>query len=275
MIDFHTHIFPDAVAPKALASLQAGALRVEGVAVPPHTDGTMAGLLASMAENGVDQSVVLPIATKESQTPSINRFAAGVQSDGLLSFYSLHPMQQDWEAALEGIAAMDGKGIKLHPEFQFADVDSPEMIRILKKAADLHLIVVLHAGKDIGMPPPVHCTPAQLARALDVVPDVCVVAAHMGGWRMWDQVEACLVGRPLYFDTAFVADDLPKEQYLRIIRNHGADRILFGSDSPWEKPAHTLEGLQALGLTTEEMAKILHDNAAILLGIQRRFSHPC
>lgn len=267
MIDFHTHLFPDAVAPKALASLQAGALRVEGKTVLPNTDGTVAGLLASMAENGVDKSIVLPIATKESQTPSINRFAAGVQSDRLLSFYSLHPMQANWEAILEEIAAIGGKGIKLHPEFQFADVDSPEMIRILRKAADLHLIVVLHAGKDIGMPPPVHCTPAQLARALDAAPEVCVVAAHLGGWRMWDQVEECLVGRPLYFDTAFVADYLPKEQYLRIIRNHGVDRILFGSDSPWETPARTLEGLQTLGLTAEEMGKITHWNAARLLGL--------
>ena len=267
MIDFHTHLFPDAVAPKALASLQAGALRVEGKAVAPNTDGTMAGLLASMSENGVDKSIVLPIATKESQTPSINRFASGVQSDRLLSFYSLHPMQPDWEAVLEAIAAMGGKGIKLHPEFQFADVDSPEMIRILRKAAQLRLIVVLHAGKDIGMPPPVHCTPAQLARALDAAHDACVVAAHMGGWRMWDQVEECLVGRQMYFDTAFVADYLPCEQYLRIIRNHGADRILFGSDSPWEEPAHTLAGLEALGLTAEELAKITHDNAAALLGM--------
>lgn len=266
MIDFHTHLFPDAVAPKALAFLQAGALRVEGVAVPPHTDGTVAGLVSSMAENAVDQSVVLPIATKESQTPSINRFAASIQSEKLVSFYSLHPMQEDWEAVLENIAAAGGKGIKLHPEFQYADVDSPEMLRILKKAAECHLMVVLHAGKDIGMPPPVHCTPTQLARALDAMPDVCVVAAHMGGWRMWDQVEECLVGRPLYFDTAFVADYLTREQYLRIIRNHGASRILFGSDSPWETPAHTLEGLQALGLTAEEMAQITHGNAAALLG---------
>ena len=268
MIDFHTHIFPDAVAPKALASLQAGALRVEGTAVLPNTDGTLAGLLASMSENNVDISVVLPIATKPAQTPSINRFAAVVQSEGLVSFYSLHPAQEDREEVLEQIAALGGKGIKLHPEFQFADVDSPEMIAILRKAAALGLIVVLHAGKDIGMPPPVHCTPQQLARALDAAPDCRVVAAHLGGWRMWDDVETYLVGRDLWLDTAFVCDDIAPEQYLRIIRNHGAERILFGSDSPWEKPQHTLEGLQALGLTEKELGCIIHGNAAALLGLK-------
>ena len=117
------------------------------------------------------------------------------------------------------------------------------------------------------MPPPVHCTPFQLARALDAAPDVCVVAAHLGGWRMWDAVEQYLVGRSLYFDTAFVADYIASEQYLRIIRTHGADRILFGSDSPWETPAHTLAGLQSLGLTEAELAAITYGNAAGLLGI--------
>lgn len=268
MIDFHTHIFPDAVAPRALTALQAGAQRVEGKAVPPCTDGTLAGLLASMEHNGIDASVVLPIATKPSQTPSINRFATEVQSQQVISFYSLHPTQGDWEAVLDEIAAVGGRGIKLHPEFQFTDADSPEMLRILRKAADLQLIVVLHSGRDIGMPPPVHCTPEQLARALDAVPDVCVVAAHLGGWRMWDEVERYLVGRNLFLDTSFVVDYIAPEQYLRIIRNHGAERILFGSDNPWETPVHTLEGLQALGLTQEEMRMITHENAAGLLKLR-------
>ena len=268
MIDFHTHIFPDPVAPKALASLQAGTLRVEGVSVPPQTDGTLCGLKNAMEENGVDVSVVLPIATKLSQTPSINRFASEIQSDRIVSFYSLHPAQEDREAVLEQIAALGGKGIKLHPVFQFADADSPEMLAILRKAAELGLIVVLHTGKDIGMPPPVHCSPEQLARALDAVPEVRIVAAHLGGWRMWDQVEQLLVGRDLCFDTAFVADHIAPEQYLRIIRNHGAEKILFGSDSPWEKPAKTLVGLKALGLTAEELQLITHDNAARLLGLK-------
>lgn len=268
MIDFHTHIFPDPVAPRALESLIAGALRVEGKAVTPHNDATLAGLTASMAANGVDVSVVLPIATKPSQTPSINRFAEGVQSPSVCSFYSLHPMQEDREQVLEEIARKGGKGIKLHPEFQYADIDSPEMLAILRKAAQLKLLVVLHAGQDIGMPPPVHCTPRMLAGAMDKAPGCRIVAAHMGGWRMWDQVEECLVSREdLWLDTAFVADYVSQEQYLRIIRSHGTERILFGSDSPWESPAHTLEGLERLGLTGVELQRITHDNAAALLGL--------
>ncbi len=266
MIDFHTHIFPDSVAPRALESLKAGVLRVEGKQAQAFTDGTLAGLEASMKKNGVDVSVVLPIATKPTQTPSINRFAQALQSERVISFYSLHPAQEDWEAVLEEIAAWGGKGVKLHPEFQDAFVDGPEMIRILQKAAQLNLLVVLHSGRDIGMPPPVHCTPERLARAMDAAPGCRIVAAHMGGWRMWDEVERWLMGRDIWLDTAFVADELSREQYLRIIRSHG--KILFGSDSPWEEPRHTLAGLRSLGLTAAEMQRITHDNAAELLGIR-------
>lgn len=267
MIDFHTHIFPDPVAPRALEALKAGVLRVEGKQAQAFTEATLASLEQSMQANGVEVSVVLPIATKPSQTPSINRFAKAVQSERVISFYSLHPAQEDWEVVLEEIAAEGGKGIKLHPEFQDAFVDSPEMIRIFRKAAQLKLLVVLHSGRDIGMPPPVHCTPERLAKAMDAAPGCRVVAAHMGGWRMWDDVERFLVGRDLWLDTAFVADEMSREQYLRIIRKHGAGKILFGSDSPWETPRHTLEGLCSLGLTEEETNKITHENAAALLNL--------
>ncbi|MBE5802656.1 MAG: hypothetical protein E7319_10285 [Clostridiales bacterium] len=267
LIDFHTHLFPDAVAPKALASLKAGVLRQEGLEAQAYTDGTRSGLERSMEENGVDLSVVLPIATKPSQTPSINRFAGTVQSEQMLSFYSLHPAQEDWEAVLEDIVRQGGLGIKLHPEFQYAYIDSPEMVRILKKATELGLLVVLHTGADIGMPPPVHCTPQRLAGVLDQLDGSKIVAAHLGGFRMWDEVERWLVGRELYLDTAYVADFISREQYLRIIRAHGSQKILFGSDSPWERPQDTLRGLEALGLTPEEMNDITSGNALRLLGM--------
>ncbi len=48
---------------------------------------------------------------------------------------------------------------------------------------------MLHAGTDIGLPPPVHCTPERLARLLDATPGLTVIAAHMGGYACWDDVE--------------------------------------------------------------------------------------
>ena len=138
--------------------------------------------------------------------------------------------------------------------------------RILGKAEQLGLLVVFHAGADIGLPPPVYTSPKKIRHALDYVGGSNLIAAHLGGWAQWDDVEACLVGTPVHLDTAYIAQFIDPAQCLRIIRNHGAEKIVFGSDSPWEDPADTLRFLESLGLNETELSLITHENALRLLG---------
>ncbi len=270
LIDFHTHIFPDVIAPRTIDALiggitkEQGAGYVEGKTIN-FTNATLQGLLDSMEEQGVKQSICLPIVTKPTQTESINRFAEGVRNEKTLSFGSLHPLQDDWEQVLESLAARGFRGIKLHPQFQRSDIDSPESIRIIRKAEQLGLLVVFHAGVDIGLPPPVYATPEKIAHVLEYTEGRHLIAAHLGGWQQWDDVERYLVGSKIYLDTAFIKDHIASEQAKRIIENHGAERILFGSDSPWERPADTLAFLQGLGLTQHQLDLITHKNALRLL----------
>ena len=56
-------------------------------------------------------------------------------------------------------------------------------------------------------------------------------------------------------------------QYRRIIENHGADRILFGSDMPWESPADTLEFMKKANVSDTDFELITHKNAERILGI--------
>jgi len=93
------------------------------------------------------------------------------------------------------------------------------------------------------------------------------VLAHLGGHAMWDDVERLLVGRDVYFDTAMGFECFPTEQFLRIVRNHGADKILFGSDSPWSNASREIEILRSLPLDKKEKEQILSLNAKRLLGL--------
>lgn len=269
IIDFHTHAFPEKIAVRTLEILIGNCERVSGFPLKNHTDGTSGGLLEVERSAGVDLAVVLPIVTNPKQTETINRVARETNEAncGLYSFGSLHPADSDALSWVDRLAEDGFKGIKLHPEFQNFYAD--EEIEIYRRAAKYGMTVILHTGKDAGYPPPVHATPDMLLRVIDKVPDLKLVAAHFGGWNMWDEVSEKLVGTPIYFDTAFVADFIDKGLMTDIIKAHGAEKILFGSDCPWEDPAHTLEFLRSLDIDREDLNKICGDNAAGLLGIEK------
>lgn len=101
LIDFHTHIFPDKIAARTLDDLKSGVLKYEKTTAKSHYDGTKSGLISSMTENGVDISIALPIATKPSQTESINTFASAVSDEKVVSFASLHPENEDTDGILQ------------------------------------------------------------------------------------------------------------------------------------------------------------------------------
>ena len=100
LIDFHTHTFPDKIAAAALKELS------ERSGIFPHTDGTAQGLMDAMARDGVDLSVVLPVATNPAQVEKINRRAleANASSDktGLISFGAMHPDFADYKTERQG-----------------------------------------------------------------------------------------------------------------------------------------------------------------------------
>ena len=47
-----------------------------------------------------------------------------------------------------------------------------------------------------------------------------------------------------------------QEQFLRIVRSHGCDKILFASDSPWAGQKEYVQLFQSLPLRQEEKEKI-------------------
>ena len=259
LIDFHTHCFPDRLAPRAMEKLS-----FAGGGLLPYTDGTAGDLRRSMSEHGVDASVVLHIATNARQQKSVNDFAAAINGPDLICFGSVFPDSPDALDELDRIAALGLRGVKLHPDYQGFSADDPKYKPLYRKISSLGLITLFHAGHDIGFPPPYGGTPEKLARALSWF-DSPVIAAHWGGAGMSEEVLHHLCGREIYFDTSFGYSQMPKYYAAKICECHGADKLLFGTDTPWHTPAMELRLLRSLGLSEEEMAKITHVNAQKLL----------
>ena len=265
LIDFHTHMFPPEIAGRALGGIIERTKAIYGIDQETSFDGTLAGLRASMKDTGTDLSVVLPIATKPTQYRTINKYALEAQGGGIISFASLHPYQNNVNETLAEIVSAGFKGIKLHPDYQQVFADDERFIALVKRACGLGLYTVIHSGEDLGMRPPFHCTVGRLKRLLDRVDESLIIAAHMGGFNMWDEVLDKIVHTSAYFDTAVVSRYIDIDTYRRIIEEHGADRILFGSDAPWEDPRETYAFLMSAGLSEEENELITHKNAERIL----------
>lgn len=276
IIDFHTHTFPDRIALQTVQKLQLASHTVA------FSDGSASGLRDSMAAAAVQYSVVLPVATNPAKLTSINDVSiAHDPCDGLIYFGCAHPLAENLQDELGRIAAAGIRGIKIHPVYQGVDIDDIRFLRLLDRAAELGLIVVMHAGDDIGFPGVVRCSPEMTANALRQVPGVKLVLAHMGGWKNWDQVTDQLGGTGCYLDTAFslgsaaplepdyYTDEelalLNAQQFCTIVRAFGAERVLFGTDSPWTDQKQSKEDILALPLTDSEKAAILGGNARKLL----------
>ena len=280
IIDFHTHTFPDKIADAALEKLRQSSGTVS------FTEGTNKSLAESMERAGVDISVVLPVATNPAKVAHINEISASLTGrDGLVHFGCMHPAVSDIEGEIKHIVSLGLKGIKIHPVYQGVDIDDDRFVRILYACGEAGLTVVTHSGLDIGFPGVVHCSPKMCRRALSLAGPVKLVLAHMGGWRNWDEVAENIADTSAYIDTSFSLGDLTPlpgdnrysedelemlrgEDFVSIVRAVGADRVLFGTDSPWSDQKKSLDDISALPLTQDEKKLILGENAEKLLGIK-------
>lgn len=262
-IDFHVHAFADKIAERTVASLAATCGET------PETNGTLADTERAMREWGIDGMVVLSIATKPSQHLVCNNWAASIKAPHIFPFGSVHPDGDDVMEELERIKSLGLYGIKLHPDYQNFRIEEPRMLPIYRKCAALGLPVVFHAGYDPLSPDLVHCTPEGAAAVLEAVPEMTMILAHMGGNACWDAVETLLCGQfpQLYLDTSLCAKYMTEAQTLRIIRKHGADKILLASDCPWDNTADTIAKLRRIGLTEDEQRLLFAENAKKLLKV--------
>lgn len=259
IFDAHTHCFPDAIAQRAVATL------AEKAILPHYADGTFAGLLAYEAE-GADGFALLPIATRPSQTRSVNRWAASCMSvGGCVAFGSVHPASQEVASELDELCELGLPGVKLHPEYQEFFVDDPAIFPLYRDLFRRGLILHLHAGEDLGFQPPVHGAAERIAAVCDAFPDATIIAAHMGSFQQWDAVETHLAGRTnLWLDTSFGADWMSPERFCRLARRHGIERVLFGTDSPWSDFRKSRDAVLCSGLTEPELQAVFWDNAQAL-----------
>lgn len=268
IIDFHTHVFPDKIAAGTIAHLS------ERGSIPPYSDGTTLGLLARMEEAGVDVAVNLPVLTSPRQFDSVNRFSRELnerfanEPRRIISFAGIHPLCEDIEGKMKWIRENGFLGVKLHPDYQETYISDPAYVRILECARDLDLIVLTHAGLDVAyVNEPMRCPAELVLDLIHRVPYEKFVLAHLGGYEENSPALDRLCGENIYFDTAYILRYTTEDTLRRVLSEHGADRVLFGSDSPWSSMRDDVATVKAFSLVSKDERRLLCDNAKSLLGI--------
>ena len=270
IIDFHTHVFPDKIAKSTIDALASKS------ANSPSTDGTVEGLLQAMERSNTDICVTLPVLTKPTQFESVAKFAIAINErfknadKKLISFAGIHPQCDDIDGKMAYLKSQGIKGVKIHPDYQGTFIDDDGYFEILSCAKKHDMIVVTHSGIDDGYAgQPVRCPPERVLRVIEKVGHEKFVLAHYGAHKQWDEVLEILAGKNVYFDTAFTLHEIEQPLFKKILEKHGADKILFATDCPWQDIKNNVSILKSYQLDKEIEDKILYKNALKLLGLDK------
>ena len=262
IIDFHSHIYPEDVAPKVLASTK------NKVGIEVFGSGTPQGLKADMRKAGIEKAVVLPVAKTPGNVRPINDWIKSLSGDGLLPFGAIHPLMEGLEEELDLLAYQGFPGVKVVPVLQRLCPDGPRCYHLYEALVARNMILVAHAGRAPTGESEAYGTPERFAEVAETFPDLKIVLTHLGGLRMWDEVRESLLpsGKNVYFDSSYASFYLSPEEMAGMIREIGIDRVLFGTDYPWADASREIALIRSLGFSAEEMESIFHGTAERLIG---------
>jgi uncharacterized protein len=260
IVDFHTHAFPDELSERVIKMLED-----EG-GVMARLDGKISSLLSSMDNCCIEKSVICNIATNPSQFHSILAWCRKIRSERIIPFPSFHPHDPEFINRIDAIKQEGFKGIKFHPYYQNFIIDEEKLLPVYEKIAAENLILVMHTGFDFAFPLTRIADPEKILRIVEMFPSLKLVTTHLGAWKLWEEVEHYLLGKPIYMEISFSLDFLNDHDAVRnIFSNHPPQYILFGTDSPWTDQKETLSLLRKLRLGDEKEELMLRGNALTLL----------
>ncbi|MCK5558731.1 MAG: amidohydrolase family protein, partial [Candidatus Hydrogenedentes bacterium] len=188
----------------------------------------------------------------------------------LFPLCSVHPHDRNPENWIRRIAEEGIGGVKLHPMYQDFSIDDERLWCIYEAIAEHDLLLEMHCGRDIGFPNdpvPDRASPQRVAAILRRFSGLKMLCTHMGGWQMWDQVETHLLGKDVYLGTSFALNHMTPERFRKMVQVHGAEKICFGSDWPWNDQDSELGRIEQSGLGKNTIRQLRTANAAQLLGL--------
>ena len=259
IIDFHCHIYPEPIAEKATQSIR-DFYDLQG----GHMNGTVQTLLQQGDEAGIGQFVVLPVGMRPDRVRHVNDFILGevARQPRFLGFGTVHAAMDDLPGEVEYILKKGLRGIKMHPDFQCFDIDDPRLYPMYEMCQG-KLPVMFHMGDKRYA----YSHPAKLRHILELFPGLQVVAAHFGGYSMYETAYEQLKDKDCIFDVSSSLMFMPEGVAEHYIRAFGTERLVYGSDYPLWDPVEEVQRFFHLKLTDAEFEQIAHKTAEAFLNL--------
>lgn len=221
-------------------------------------------ILKVMDASGIDQAVVIPaLSTGKPLPAAIVAEEVSKAPDRLVGFAVVDPKEKDARDRLDEAVQKYGlKGLKIHPTFQALPADDEIWVYpLMEKAQELNIPVMVHSGEAP------YATPWQVGLLAMDFPKVTVIMAHMGCNSLCYTDPAIKMAKRapnLYLETTGVVYDAPIKAACEAI---GADRVIYGSDTPINNPIHEIMKVKVTKISEEAKRKILGENIARILGL--------
>ncbi len=242
MFDVHTHAFPESIARKAVDNLEKFFNGLKAKYIPSYRN-----LRRLLSRHGFEGAFVQNVATNPQQVEKLNDLAHRMNSRlagkvKLIFSGVFHGEYEGYEREIERMKKLRIYFVKFQPEFQNFDPLSKEFLKFIDMMKD-RFFFVFHCGYEYSSPNKKEftVTPKKLVKIKDLIPRAKIVAAHMGGVLMWDEVLEHLAGRDIWIDTSGAAGLIEESKAKEIFKNHRRDRILFGTDYPFFGFRETIE----------------------------------
>ncbi|MCK5055274.1 MAG: amidohydrolase family protein [Candidatus Aminicenantes bacterium] len=236
-----------------------------------------------MSAAGVHACLLLPTSAAEGVTEANDRSRkrAG-EITGLWTAGTLHPRYADNAGEIRRLKDRGTRGIKLCSFSQGFALDAPETTALFdllqqenRDNANPFFVVLdtfYDAHRFFGTNPQYTTTPRRLGRLVSQFPGIPFIAAHMAG--LCAPFEEICVSLPpaknLFLDTSNAAHTLSKAEFIHLLKTHGAEHIVFGTDWPWFDPVSEIPlitgFLDEAGFSQKEKGAVLGGNMARLMG---------
>ncbi len=236
-----------------------------------------AEFIARMDGLGIDKALICAIITwsYRGQHPIEQTSVAEVVEvsdqypDRLFGLYGVNPM-----TAMAGVAELEHavvehrfKGVHIHPHGFDMAPDHAYYFPFYAKCQELGVPVVISMGHTLDIMPIENGRPIRLDRAAIYFPDLAFVLTHTG-WPWVEEAIAMAWKHPnVFLGTSAYAPKYWKPEMVKFINSHGQDKVMWGTDFPLIDHAESLGQIDGLGLRETSKAKLLHDNAARVFGL--------